>query len=225
MALKGKKKSRSRGSQARRRPAAAPRPTYGSSGRQRWYQTTTGLVLAFVVIVAAGILVWWIVGENRSEAQRLETAQDQLDTYTSSLDTIIQSISPVATDLATAGELEDAALAKQAKEWKNQLAAAQTAAAQTMPPEGLEPLGGILPQALLLYSQSIEQYELLPELDGKAREEVAAAAAASFQAASSVFASAIEILDAERQDNEMSASGFTAPGAPPEAMAPPGGEL
>ena len=222
MALKGKKKSRSRGSQARRRPAAAPRPTYGAGAKPRWYQTTTGLVAAFVVVAVAGILVWWVVADNRSEAAELERTQDGLETYSTTLEGLVSDINPVATDLATASSLKDDQLSTKAKEWKNQLSTAQTSMAQSLPPEGLEPLGGLLNQALLLYVQSAEQYELLPQLEGKARTEVAAKAAASFQGANNIFASAIEILDSERLDNEMDASRIQTPGLPPESAAPTG---
>jgi len=220
MALKGKKKSRSRGSQARRRPAAAPRPAYGSIGKARWYQTTAGLVLAFLAVATVGILVWWYVADNRAEAQELETAQTQLATYTESLKQVVDSVTPTATDLAAAGDLKDDELVDQTREWTKQLAAAQAQIAQTTPAEGLEPLNGLVTQAVLLYIQSAEQYALLPSLEGDTRDNVAGKAAASFQAASGIFAGAIELLDTERQDNEMNASGLTAPGTPAGAMAP-----
>lgn len=218
MAVKGKKKARTRGSQARRRPASAPRPSYGGREKPRWYQTTAGLVGAFLAVVTLGIFVWWFVADNRSEAEALQANQDQLETYTASLDGALQSISPVATDLATASTLDDAELAKQVKDWKTKLGAAQTAVAQATPPRSLEPLTGLTSQAVLLYVQSVEQYELLPDLEGKARDAVAAKAAGSFSAASNIFASAIELLDRERQKNDLGSSRLTAPGSPPEDM-------
>ena len=42
MALKGKKKSQSRGSEGRRHPAAAPRAVYSSRAHEPWYRTATG---------------------------------------------------------------------------------------------------------------------------------------------------------------------------------------
>lgn len=225
MALKGKKKSRARGSQARRRPASAPRPSYGGRDKPKWYQTTVGLVVAFLVLVTAGILIWWLVASNRSEARELEARQDQLRTYTASLENAITSVTPVATDLTTAVDLEDEELVKQTKKWRNDLATAQTTIGQMTPPEGLEPLNGFLGQALLLYVQSVDQYALLPELEGDTRANVAARANATFQAANSLFVGSIQLLDSERQENDMGSSGLTAPGAPPEGMVAPGGEV
>ena len=224
MAVKGKKKSRVRGSQARRRPAAAPRPSYGGRDKPRWYQTTAGLVIAFLIVVSVVIAIWAIVANNRSEAQELETAQDQLRTYTASLENVANTVTPVATDLATASELDDEQLTKDTKEWRKDLGTAQTTLTQMTPPTGLDPLNGLLSQSLLLYVQAAEQYALLPELEGDTRTQVAAKAGATFQAANNIFASAIQLLDTERQENEMASSGLTAPGAPPESMAP-GGEV
>ncbi len=220
MALKGKKKSRARGSQARRRPAAAPRPSYGAVAKPRWYQTTTGLVAAFVALMLLGILVWWYVADNRAEAEELATAQNELQTYTQSIEGVIGSVSPVANELSTAGELNDAQLEKKVNDWKDRLASAQTLVGQTTPPSGLEPLNNLFTQALLLYVQSAEQYALVPDLEGEARDNVAGKAAGSFQAASGIVASAIELLDNERQETEMTSSGLTTPGGPPEAMTP-----
>ncbi|MFN2389188.1 MAG: hypothetical protein ABR575_06220, partial [Actinomycetota bacterium] len=49
MAIKGKKKSQSRGSQGQRRPAAAPRPTYAPRRATRWYQTPAGRLAAITL--------------------------------------------------------------------------------------------------------------------------------------------------------------------------------
>lgn len=224
MAVKGKKKSRVRGSQARRRPASAPRPSYGGRDKPRWYQTTAGLVIAFLIVVSVGILVWWLVASNRSEAQELESTQDELRTYTASLENVVNTVTPVATQLAGAGDLEDAQLTKQSKEWREDLGTAQTTIAQMPPPTGLDPLNGLLSQSLLLYVQSAEQYAQLPNLEGEARSSAVARANTSFQAANNIFVSVIQLLDTERQENGLTSTGLTAPGAPPEGMAP-GGEL
>lgn len=224
MALKGKKKSRSRGSQARRRPAAAPRPTYGGSGKARWYQTTIGLVVAFIAIVTVAIFVWWFVASNRNEARELEAAQQQIETYTGSLEASIQNLTPVVGEMAAAAAVKDEELAEKVKVWKNELSTAQTTVAQAAPPPGLEAMGGLLTQAVLLYVQSAEQYALLPKLEGDIRDQVAAKAAASFSAANGIFASSIAILDAERQENDLDSSGLQTPGvaAQPTPTSGPG---
>ena len=212
MALKGKKKSRSRGSQARRRPASAPRPAYGTKDKPRWYQTTAGLVIGFVVIMSVAIFLLWFTADQRAETKELETQKEQLDDFTGQLRTIGDNITPVATELSSASTLDDAALEEKATEWKNKLSESQTAVAQIAAPEGLEPANGLLTQSILLYVQAAEQYALLPSLEGKPRDEIAAKAAASFSSANSIYASVIELLDAQRDEVDMNASGLTTPG-------------
>lgn len=218
MALKGKKKSRSRGSQAKRRPAAAPRPSYGAAAKPRWYQTTSGLVVGFLLVATLGILIWWYVADSRSDAQELETNQESLRTYTESLDTLIEQVSPVAADLMGAAQLTDKQIQEQSDDWAKELGSAQASLAQTTPPPGLEPMNSLLTQSLLLYTQAAEQYGLLSDVDGKVRDELAEKAAGAVRAADGVFAAAIQLLDEERVENELASSGLDVPGMAPAPL-------
>lgn len=220
MALKGKKKSRARGSQARRRPAAAPRPSYGGNKKARWYQTTAGLVIGFLIAATVIVFVWWWVADSRSDAQALETRQADLQSYTSNLRAVMQTLTPLASELGTAATLKDDELPKKAKEWKNQLAEVQTTLSTAVPPPELAPLSGLLAQSLSLYGQSIEQYELLPDLEGKTRDEISAKATASLSAGNTILTAVIQLLDAERQDADLSVSELTVPGAQEEITTP-----
>ena len=216
MALKGKKKSKVRGSQARRRPAAAPRPTYkGGHERRRWYQTTQGLVFAFLIAMAAIIFVWWFVANSRSDARELETRQEALKTYTNDLRATIDALGKTTGELGGAATLSDEELLDKAKEWKQSLTAVQSDLAAKIPPEGLEPVGGLFSQSVLLYGQSAELYEMLPDLEGAAREKISAKATATLSAASSIFASAIQLVDGEREDAELPPSGLSVPPSTP----------
>ena len=218
MALKGKKKKR--GSQARRRPAGAPRQTYTPAGREkpRWYQTTQGLVIAGAIGIVLVIVGLWWVSQSRQKAQERADERKAVETFTDDVEALTEQLSKPATGIAGAASLDDEELAKQAQEWKADLTSAQTALSQSLPPEGLDPVGGLLSQALLLYGQSVEQYELLPELEGNVRDQLSGKAAGSFQAANNIIASAIQLIDAERDELGLDASGLTAPaaGPPPE---------
>ena len=217
MALKGKKKSRTRGSQARRRPASAPRPTYvGGREKPRWYQTTTGLVIGFIIAVAAIISVWAIVANSRSASQELADRQEALRLYTDELRTVTDTLGPVTTELATADTLNPEQLEAKTKDWAETLTAAQSQLSQSLPPAGMEPLNALAVQAVLLYTQAAEQYALLPELEGNAARQVSGKAAGSFQAANGIFVSIIQLIDTEREDAELEASGLTAPGSAPQ---------
>ena len=218
MALKGKKKSRTRGSQARRRPAAAPKPSYvGGREKARWYQTTQGLVIAFIVAAATIIFLWWFIADSRNDAQALEDKQEGLKTYTDQLRTVIDTLDPVAGELATAEGLSDEELAKKSEEWRESLTRAQSQLSQQVPPAGLEPVNALAVQAILLYVQSAEQYGLLPSLDdSNVQSEMTGKAVGSFQAANGIFGSIIQLIDTERTEADLSVSGLTAPSGQPQ---------
>ena len=220
MALKGKKKSRDRGSQARRRPAAAPRPSYGAGQKARWYQTTAGLVIGFLIAATVIIFLWWLIADSRSDSRDLEARQADLQSYTSNLRALVGTLTPTTSELGTAATLGDDEIPEKTKAWKNQLAEVQTTLNTTVPPPELAPLSGLLAQSLSLYGQSIEQYELLPDLEGKIRDEISAKADASLAAGNNIFTAVISLLDAEREEADLGASGLTAPGAQEDAAAP-----
>lgn len=211
MALKGKKKSRARGSQARRRPAGAPRPSHGGREKPRWYQTTPGLVIGFLVAVTAIIFVWWFIADSRSESQAREDQQAALETFTDDLRTVITNLTPLTTDLATATGLDDDELADKTKTWNEQLSGVQASLAELSAPRELAAAGGVVSQSTLLYGQAIDGFGSLPDLEGKARETVSSSATGSFNAANNLFAVVIQLLDEARREADLSASGLTAP--------------
>lgn len=220
MALKGKKKSRARGSQARRRPAAAPRPRHGGREKPRWYQTTAGLVIAFLVATTVTIFIWWFVADSRSETRERETQEASLETFTDDLRTVISNLTPLTTELATATGLKDGELADKTDGWNEQLSSVQTSLAELSAPSDLAALGGIVSQSTLLYGQAIDGYGSLPDLEGKARETMSASATASFNAANNLFGVLIQLLDDARNRAGMSPSRLTAPASEPPAPTP-----
>ena len=220
MALKGKKKSRARGSQARRRPANAPRPSYGGREKPRWYQTTSGLVIAFLLAAAAIIFVWWFVADSRSENQARQDEQAALQTFTTDLRSVISSLTPLTTDLATATGLDDDELAEKRDTWNEQLSGVQTSLSELSAPEDLAALGGVISQSTLLYGQAIDGYVSLPDLEGKARKTLSASATSSFNAANNLFSVAIQLLDQARSEADLAPSRLSAPASEPPAPAP-----
>ena len=180
-------------------------------------------MIGFVVAAATIIFVWWFIADNRTETQALESRQDELQSYTTELRSLVQELAPVASELGTAGTLSDADLTEKATEWKNDVATVQTSIGRVVPPTELDALNGLVTQSVLLYGQSAEQYELVPDLEGRLRERVSAKALATYQAAENIFASVIEIVDRERSSAELSASGLTTPAQEAAAIQPSGG--
>lgn len=226
MALKGKKKSAKRGSQARRRPASAPRPTPSARRRPPWYRTTGGRIaggLAALVVIA---LIAWAVTNQRAEATKLEEKQEALDTYTSQVRVLLQALAPPVGEMAGANTIPPDELASTAKSWDKGFSAAQASLSQTNPPSELQPVNGLLLRSILMYVQASDTYELVPEVTGAARDKLLTQAGVQVQNADAVFAGAIAVLDEARAEAELSASGLSSPSesAAPPAPGTPGAE-
>ena len=223
MALKGKKKSRVRGSQARRRPASAPRPSYGSREKPPWYQTTQGMVVGFLVIVSLIIFVWAWVADSRSDSEARAAQREALQSYTTDLRAFIQELDPIASVITASASLSDKELEKEVDAWKDELSGISVIS-EMSPPEELSAMTGLVDVVMGLYGQSIEQFELVPTLEGKIREEVSAKATASYLTANNVLVGIIGSVDAARASADLGPSGLTPPAAPQVQTSPsPGG--
>jgi hypothetical protein len=219
MAVKGKKKKANRGSQARRRPASAPRPTFQPRTRTVWYKTPGGRIVAILFgLLLVGLIVWSVTS-SRSEAAQLEQRQEELEDYTQRVRALIQNLTPAATEMGNAAQLPVGQIEKRVDSWNSNFGEAQTTLSQTQPPEDLQPLSQLLLQSILLYVSSAETYELVPGLEADARRDVVTQATVSWTGANNVFASAIALLDDERAEAELRASGLR----PPGSGAPPSG--
>ena len=218
MALKGKKKKGRRGSQARRRPASAPRPT-AVARRRPWYQTTRGRTWGSIAALAVIGLIAWAVTNQSSEASRLEERQEALDTYTGQVRTVLQTLTPPVGEMAGASTIPPEELAATAKAWDKGFSGAQKALSQANPPTDVQPVNALLLRSILMYVQAADTYELVPELEGDAREKLLSQAGVQVQNADAVFASAVAVLDQARLDADLSASNLESP----STSAPPAG--
>jgi hypothetical protein len=240
MAIKGKKKSQKRGSQARRRPAAPPRPTVAPRRKTSWYRTPVGIaVLGTLAIIAISVAVI-AIQNSREAADKLEKRQDALDTYTDEIRTVLQSLRPAAGAMAVAPpalEEENAAeeLADTAADWSKQIEAAQANFTETAPAGRLIELEPSVQNIHTLYAQSISMYltaartyELAATTDTKSQPDALASATAQRGQASAVWTEATALLDKRRASADIDPSGLTAPDAAAAGGAPgtaPGGDL
>lgn len=223
MALKGKKKSRNRGSQARRRPASAPRPTVGPRRRPRWYRTTSGRIAGSLAALVVIGLIAWAVTNQRAEATKLEEKQEALDAYTGQVRVLLQALTPPVGEMTGANTIPPDDLAATAKSWDKGFSAAQSSLSQANPPSALQPVNGLLLRSILMYVQAADTYELVPEVTGAARDQLLTQAGVQVQNADAVFAGAIAVLDEARAEADLSGSGLSSP-SESAAPAPPGAE-
>src|SRR5918912_1080728 len=121
MAIKGKKKSQARGSQARRRPATAPRPYGGGRPTTPWYATTGGKTVLAIAGAAVVVAVMWGVANAQSHERDLQRRQRSLNAYTDQVRAVLAMISPVTSAMdrapTQASSKVGATLKKQSSDW------------------------------------------------------------------------------------------------------------
>jgi hypothetical protein len=214
MAIKGKKKPAKRGSQARRRPVSAPRPV-ASVRKPPWYRTTQGLVAAGAGAIIIVIVALWAIANVRSDAAELEDRQGALRTYTDGIRGFIETVNGPASEMSGAAGLSDEQLARKARAWTKAFTGAQAQLSQLAPAADTESTNRLIQNSFFLYSSAAQTFSLVPDTDGKNKDKLKTQGATQLVAAGGVFTEAITLLDDERSEAELSASGLSAPGSTP----------
>ena len=227
MAIKGKKKSGNRGSQARRRPAAAPRPVV-SSARSKipWYNTATGRVIAALLVVALIAVVGTIIAVNRGTAAEKEDKIEAIEAYVAELSSVVQDAAPAIGEMSTvtpgvpAEQLET--LKEDAQGWTDDIEAAASRLASMQPPEEASSIHPYFLQAFQGYSTGAKILIDASDTEGKTQADLLTRSTEVRSNAEGVWATATTQLDAELTDLGGDPSGLQSPavaGAP--AAVPP----
>ena len=223
MALKGKKKSQSRGSQGRRRPAAAPRAAYASRAKQPWYGTTAGRAVAALVLVIAIIAIVAFV-QSRPNTANLTQRQNALDQYTGDIRGLLQGITPAA---VAENSVPNKLSAKDAKKlvtksqsWTTQLTKAQqSVGGVTAPTPSTQSANVLFVESIQLYSQAATIYGLASSTSPAVQPRMLASGANLRNQATALWQEGINILDQARTQAKMVPSQLRIPTA--GAVAPP----
>ena len=203
MAIKGKKKSQSRGSQGHRRPAQPPRPAVGSSQRVPWYKDTTWQVIGSVLFVLLLGIGWWAISTAQSNSKELEQRQENLQSYTDSLAALLQTFRGGSVEMATASSGTDyEALTAQSKRWTALFEVAQKQAAQIQPPGSMTEAHQLFVRTVILLRSAAQTYGLVPQLEGQDQEDLLVRAAEARDSANSIWLTGVALLDAQRTDAE-----------------------
>jgi hypothetical protein len=216
MAIKGKKKSQSRGSQGARRPAQAPRPpAYSRRGPTPFYNTRDGrLILGLFAVVAIGVAIW-AIGSARHNANEVKLQAQALDHYTNEVRGVVQSLIVPAGEMGgiptTATPDVTKKLKDSAERWKTSLTTGQSTLAQINPDPDVQKLHELFGQALSGYIAAANTYEFVPLAPGPLQDKLLAQAAAEKDQAGGVVDAAIGILDQMRGDLDLGASGLRSP--------------
>jgi uncharacterized membrane protein YgcG len=225
MAIKGKKKSQSRGSQARRRPAAAPRTLGPGRRRGPWYRTPQGRagIIAGLVVIAA-VIAGFVVNA-RSDAARLEDRQEAMEEYTGSVRAVLQTLTPAASDMLTtptdAGDFAGLArLPRRAKGWSDTINSAIDDLVALQPPARAVLVQSFFEQSTQLYLNTARVFALMADQPDKTRGELLAEATTMRDQANTLWVNAVALLDEYRAGLDMDPSGLRAPQASPANVQP-----
>jgi hypothetical protein len=212
MAIKGKKKSQSRGSQARRKPAQAPRAIATARRRTPWWKTPGwASILGIALIISIGVVIW-AISNAKSNADDLKKRQETVNTYTGQIRAVVTKYSGAAGALGGVNPAQPPKdLAKSAKEWSAQFSSAQQEMAGLVPPSDLTGPNTIFLQSFSLYQTAADTYALAATSDTKTRNELLSRAASITGSATTIFQSAIDVLDQLRDQLDLSPSGLRAP--------------
>jgi hypothetical protein len=215
MAIKGKKKPQSRGSAARRRPAAPPRLAYVKQVHVPWYRTAGGRVASAVGVVVVIAAVAFAITSYNANNNEEQARRDKLDAFTSSVRTLLeQVVEPASAMAAFPPQPDDRAvkgLSEEATKWDKALTAAGRSARNLEPPGGLEGTGSLFFESIRLYSIAARTYEVGGSADGETQRNILMRAREQTQAATSIWTDAVYLLDQERNDAGMSASQILSP--------------
>jgi hypothetical protein len=221
MAIKGKKKSQARGSQARRRPASAPRPVPSTRRRVPWYRTERGrLLVAAIGAVVVGF-AWWGVARARSDAADRARRRDAVETYTGEARALLQGVRPAAQSMSQipssgGSDSDPGKIGRTANSWIKVLQSAHTEAGRIVPSPLVIDAHELFSQSVDVYLSAAKTYRLAARAGDSLAPEVLVRAGEQRDQASSIWLLATRLLDEERQSADLPPSGLGLPssGAP-----------
>lgn len=217
MAIKGKKKSGSRGSQARRRPAAAPRPVTTARQKTPWYNTATGRVLAALLVVLVLSGIGGLIAANRSEANRQKERLEAVEAYSDEIHSVVQSAATPVGEMsaivpgAEPGQLRS--LKRDAEGWTTDIEAAASRTSSVVAPEQVSNVNPLFAQAYQLYLTSARLLIDGADAEGQDQADLITRATEVRGHAEGVWATATSQLDEILTDLGGDPSGLRSPGA------------
>lgn len=228
MAIKGKKKSQSRGSQGQRRPAAAPRPVYTGRKHTPWYKTNEGrLIGGMLIAVVVGVTIWLVADAQSKSRERTETRQ-ALEDYVGTVRSFTNALGPVAEEMGGAPQTgpDVGELKKDSEKWSTDLSTAQAQIVSVPPPDEASVASKLFDQSMASFLSAARTFGSAADAEGELQTELLAQAHEEHLQATGLFELGVEALDAELLDVGGDNSGLVLPQATPQNPEPgqsPGG--
>ena len=216
-----------KGRSAARRVPGAPRTIHKGAGYQEpWFRRR-----GFQIGVAAGLIVMLVmaivlVARSRGEDAELERRQQAVEDFTGETLTLLQKLSPSASEMLTT-TVTSKTLKADARRWDKTLTQVQQEAATAFAdaPFELDATNRLVFQSVLEYIAAAKTYQLVTEAKGDLKAKILERAAAQVAAADGTWTAGIVVLDQERQEVDLDPSGLRAPSevAAAPTPAPTGG--
>ena len=223
MAIKGKKKSQTRGSQARRRPATAPRAA-GGTRPAPWYHTTSGRVMLAVVgaVVLGGVM--WAVANAQASARDLRQRQRALDQFTGQIRAVLDMMNPVTAEMATVPETaagpDVVKLQKDTTTWLKSLQQVRTQLSGIPVLPSVETASRVFASSVEQYVAAANAYQLAATVERDVQRKALVQAAAQRDQAAALWLTAVDALDRARSAAELGPSALQPPVVMPPQPAP-----
>ena len=223
MAIKGKKKSQTRGSQARRRPATAPRAA-GATRPAPWYHTTSGRVMLAVVgaVVLGGVM--WAVANAQASARDLRQRQRALDQFTGQIRAVLDMMNPVSAEMATVPETaagpDVVKLQKDTTTWLKSLQQVRTQLSGIPVLPSVETASRVFASSVEQYVAAANAYQLAATVERDVQRKALVQAAAQRDQAAALWLTAVDALDMARSAAELGPSALQPPVVMPPQPAP-----
>lgn len=227
MAIKGKKKQQSRGSQARRRPAMAPRAPYTQSAHVPWYRTAGGRVAAAILVVvliaAVGGSIAVINSNNNADEGKRQAVQDYTDRVRNTLTALTQPASAMAAFPPNPTEQDLEQLPDAVDQWREGFRNAQSGSGDLKPPADLRNINVLFIESIIEYDSAADAYRAVTRIRGDSRQDrilrelTLRNAGEDRTRATAIWTTAVALLDEEREELGLDASQMTNPvlGSPP----------
>lgn len=217
MAIKGKKKPKSRPRSARRRPTPSGRAPVAAVKAPPFHRTMGGQLTLILLALAIIGFVMWRLAENRSEDQATEARQTELRGFTTEASDVVATVQEPVREMMgaafnTANPEAIDALEEDAAGWIEALELAGAKAQALAGPEDLAPVVQVLQQSFMLYVSAAKTYALVPGEDAEKRQqELIQRSTEQRDLAGRLMTAALGMLDDARDEAEMDPAGIQAP--------------
>lgn len=172
------------------------------------------LIGGIFLVVAIGVVVWLVVSAQ-DRAKQFEEEQSVLESYTTSLQGVLQGAAGPASEMIAVTTLPEGddleQLAEDAETWATDLQGAQAVIQQQPAPGEVRSIHLLFGESLQLYVSAAQTFALVPDAEGRLQEQLFVRATAQRDSAGRVMEGAIGALDEMRREKELSASGLQSP--------------